>query len=199
MPKVIDEAKRRQHIAEAVWDIAAEQGLDRATIRAVATECGLSVGSVQHSFRTQQDLKQFAMELVVQRLTERLNAPVEHPRKNKAQAITELLLETLPLDAEREKEARIWAAFSTAALADASLAPYNQQMSALLERFCLSCLKELGAEAALGSPRALRLAALHLHGLLDGLTLTLLANPSPTKRQQATQVVRRYIARIAQS
>ena len=49
MPKVIDGEERRERIAEAVWRIAAEQGLERATVRAVAAECGLSTGSVRRT------------------------------------------------------------------------------------------------------------------------------------------------------
>lgn len=195
MPKVVDEEKRRQRIAEAVWDIAAEQGLDRATVRAVAARCGLSVGSVQHSFRSQGELKRFAMELVVQRVTERLSATPDSAvgPLDEQQAVAALLLETLPLDDEREKEARIWAAFSASALVDKRLAPYGRQMSALLERFCLACLEALGAAVAPSAKRELRLEALHLHALLDGLTLDLLADPSPSRRQQAVQVVRSYV------
>lgn len=45
----------------------------------------------------------------MQRVVTRLNAPKELPNHDddKAAAIAELLMETLPLDAEREKEARI--------------------------------------------------------------------------------------------
>ena len=96
MPKLVNEEKRRERIAEAVWNIAADQGLERATIRAVAAECGLSVGSIQHSFRTQEELKRFAMELVVQRVTTRLNDAEGLPfcAGDKAATIAELLMET---------------------------------------------------------------------------------------------------------
>ena len=72
MPKIIDERARREAIAEALWAIASREGLDAATVRAVAAECGLSTGAIQHSFPTQAALQQFAMELIVERVTERL-------------------------------------------------------------------------------------------------------------------------------
>ncbi len=71
MPKIIDERARRETIAEAVWAITSREGLDGATVRAVAAECGLSTGAI-HSFPSQAALQQFAMELIVERVTERL-------------------------------------------------------------------------------------------------------------------------------
>ena len=199
MPKVIDEEKRRERIAEAVWNIAAEQGLDHATIRAVAAECDLSVGSIQHSFRTQEELKCFAMELVVQRVITRLNAPRELPNheSDKTIASAELLMETLPLDAEREKEARIWASFSTAALTDEKLGAYSRQMNDALERFCLECMRELNAPKASEEDSDIRLEATHLHCLLDGLTLALLIDPSTKRRQEVERIVRDFIEQCA--
>lgn len=199
MPKLVDEEKRRERIAEAVWNIAANQGLERATIRAVAAECDLSVGSIQHSFRTQEELKRFAMELVVQRVTTRLNNAEELPVRagDKTAAISELLMETLPLDAEREKEARIWAAFSTAALTDESLCSYSRQMNSALERFCQECIRELNSPESARGGSDIRLEAMHLHSLLDGLTLALLVDPSHARRQEAERILRNFVEQCA--
>lgn len=199
MPKRIDEEKRRERIAEAVWNIAANQGLERATIRAVAAECGLSVGSIQRSFRAQEELKRFAMELVVQRVTTRLNDTGELPVRagDRTAAITELLMETLPLDAEREKEARIWAAFSTAVLTDEGLGCYSRQMNSALERFCLECIRDLNSPEPSRGDSDIRLEATHLHCLLDGLTLALLTDPSHARRQEAERIVRNFVEQCA--
>ena len=174
MPKIIDERARRETIAEAVWAITSREGLDGATVRAVAAECGLSTGAIQHSFPSQAALQQFAMELIVERVTERLtemgtadprpvpcaenatasnNAPAsafdrEHPEVTPAaevhaalnETVTTMLLQLLPLDEERETEARVWAAFSTAALTDPDLAPYARKMDTLLATFCRRCV-----------------------------------------------------------
>lgn len=201
MPKLVNEERRRERIAEAVWNIAADQGLERATIRAVAAECGLSVGSIQHSFRTQEELKRFAMELVVQRVTTRLNDAEGLPFRasDKAAAIAGLLMETLPLDAEREKEARIWAAFSTAALTDEGLGNYSRQMNSALERFCLRCMRELNGPESPKEDCDIRLEAMHLHSLLDGLTLALLTDPSHARRQEAKCIVRNFVEQCAKT
>lgn len=247
MPKIIDERARRETIAEAVWAITSREGLDGATVRAVAAECRLSTGAIQHSFPSQAALQQFAMELIVERVTERLtemgtadprpvpcaenatasnNAPAsafdrEHPEVTPAaevhaalnETVTTMLLQLLPLDEERETEARVWAAFSTAALTDPDLALYARKMDTLLATFCRRCVKSLlsgtsdddpaasDTRSAKSTPasRASDPAALaaHLHALLDGLTLHLLMNPAAAHRRQAAALIRSFVTALA--
>lgn len=268
MPKIIDEQARRASIAEAVWAIAARSGLEAATVRAVAAECGLSTGAIQHSFPTQASLQQFAMELIVQRVTERITALDGLPERGSAHegsapaagkaaatetdgaaitvrqgaaadnrratapgspslprttinkegaenAIAAMLFQLLPLDDEREAEARVWAAFSTAALVNPALAPYAREMDELLASFCRRCAEQLAAasssrgisanSAATAAPasapaiapddRSLRGA--HLHALLDGLALHLLTDSTANRRHQAEALVRSFLRQLA--
>lgn len=278
MPKIIDEQARRASIAEAVWAIAARSGLEAATVRAVAAECGLSTGAIQHSFPTQAALQQFAMELIVQRVTARITAlngpegsgahggsapaadsaataktddaattvgrgtaadsrratvpgppslpratavepcPLPHPtinREEATEAIAAMLLQLLPLDDERETEARVWAAFSTAALVNPALAPYARTMDELLASFCRRCAEQLAAAsssrgigansvatAAPASAPAIApddrsLQGARLHALLDGLTLHLLTDPTADRRRQAEALVRSFLRQLA--
>ena len=137
--------------------------------------------------------------IVVQRVVTRLNAPKELPNHDddKAAAIAELLMETLPLDAEREKEARIWASFSTAALTDKKLGAYSRQMNDALEQFCLECIRELNGSKISEEDPDIRFEAMHLHCLLDGLTIALLIDPSPKRQQEAERIVRDFVEQCA--
>ncbi len=219
MPKIIDEQARRASIAEAVWAIAARSGLEAATVRAVAAECGLSTGAIQHSFPTQAALQQFAMELIVQRVTERITAldglPEDSDGDEAKDAIAAMLFQLLPLDDEREAEARVWAAFSTAALVNPALAPYARTMDELLASFCHRCVEQLAAAsssrdigtnstatAAPASAPAIApddrsLQGAHLHALLDGLALHLLTDPTADLRRQAEALVRSFLRQLA--
>ena len=201
MPKVIDEQRRRERIAEAVWAIVARDGLEGATVRAVAAECGLSAGAVQHSFRSQAELQRFAMELVVERAAARIDATGRRAAPDAAtgsgasalKAAEAVLSELLPLDAERLAEARVWAAFSAAALADPALAPLSRRMIAVVEGLCARCLAQLRADGALGPAAGDALAAPALRALVDGLTVGLLADPSPAARRQARAVLHAHL------
>ncbi len=213
MPRIIDEQARRERIAEAVWALVSREGLHGATVRAVAAECGLSTGAIQHSFRSQAALHRFAMELVIERASARIdavgregagvrggdgNAGASRADGDTAAEATlaaaeDVLLQLLPLDAEREAEARVWAAFSAAALADPALAPLSHQMNRLIEELCTRCLAQLRSGGILGPAADDPLAAPHLRALLDGLTSGLLADPSPTTRRQARDLVHAHL------
>ena len=67
MPKIVDHEQRRTEIAEALWRVVARQGLEGATIRAVAAEAGWSRGIVEHYFDNKEELLAFSCRLAVDR------------------------------------------------------------------------------------------------------------------------------------
>ena len=64
MPKLIDHDGRRHEIAHAVWRIVLRDGVSAVSIRDVAAEAGLAVGSVRHVFGTKAELLEYSMALV---------------------------------------------------------------------------------------------------------------------------------------
>jgi AcrR family transcriptional regulator len=64
MPKLVDPDQRRSELALAVWTVIRRDGLQRASVRNVAREAGLSMGSLRHYFGSQSELLCFAMQLV---------------------------------------------------------------------------------------------------------------------------------------
>ena len=72
MPKLIDQDHRRHEIAHAVWRIVVRDGVSAVSIRDVAAEAGLAVGSVRHVFATKAELLEYSMALVHQRTRERV-------------------------------------------------------------------------------------------------------------------------------
>jgi Uncharacterized protein conserved in bacteria len=59
VPKVVDPAERRRELAEAVWRVIRRDGLEQASVRNVAREADLSMGSLRHYFATQSELMAF--------------------------------------------------------------------------------------------------------------------------------------------
>lgn len=53
---VVDQIKRRQDIAEIAIDLIAREGLDAATVRAIAAEAGSSTAAITHYFGDKQEL-----------------------------------------------------------------------------------------------------------------------------------------------
>ena len=73
MPKLVDHAQRREELAGALWRLVMREGIEAASLRRVAAEAGWSMGALRHYFETQSDLLAFAMELVVDRVSERVS------------------------------------------------------------------------------------------------------------------------------
>jgi len=51
-----DRDARRQRYVEAVWRIAEREGVERASMRAIAAEAGTSVGMLQHHFADKDEI-----------------------------------------------------------------------------------------------------------------------------------------------
>lgn len=114
MPKIVNQSERRAVVAAAARRVIARDGLDGAGVRQVAAEAGSSTTVVTHYFASKQALIEAAIEdayaAVERRMVEQLQAgPVG------LAALRLVLLEALPLDAERRDEARVWMAFWAAA------------------------------------------------------------------------------------
>lgn len=64
MPRIVDHEQRRLDIVEAAWRVIERVGVERATLRDIAAEMGLSIGSVTHYFVTKDDLLGYAFQRV---------------------------------------------------------------------------------------------------------------------------------------
>ncbi|MFE4227608.1 TetR/AcrR family transcriptional regulator [Arthrobacter sp. NPDC056886] len=121
MPKFVDAVIRRQEVVDAVFRIIAVDGLERASLREVADEAQLAVGSVRHYFASSDELLTHAFAVVVDRIVGRVTAA--DSRRGDLQpksaehhvAVMALLEEFLPLDEERAVDACVWMAFKNAA------------------------------------------------------------------------------------
>ena len=110
MPKIVDHDKRRKQIAEATWRVILNLGMEGATVRNIAKEAGLSLGALRHYFSTQDELLVYAMELVKEQATLRIN---EITRKDlpPKEMILHILLQLVPIDEETMAEMEVWFAF----------------------------------------------------------------------------------------
>jgi AcrR family transcriptional regulator len=105
--------ERRQLVSEAAWRILVRDGLGELSVRNVAAEAGLAPSSLRYVFPTQASVREQAVSLVRDRLTERLRAvPTEPDGRARARA---MLLELMPLDADRRMEMEVYLALGTAA------------------------------------------------------------------------------------
>lgn len=72
MSKKVDHMARKHHIVEATFEVIYTYGFEKTTLREIAKQAGLSLGSVQYFFPKQKDIYTFAMNVIFQRFEERM-------------------------------------------------------------------------------------------------------------------------------
>jgi TetR/AcrR family transcriptional regulator, transcriptional repressor of bet genes len=120
MPRQVDHDERRRQIGAAVLRLIAIRGLEAASLRNVAAEAGVSMGTVQHYFTTKQQMLDFAQRYNYERAAlriPRLLAQVPEPRTTRA-LLRALLADLIGLHGESREGARLGAAMLAYAVID---------------------------------------------------------------------------------
>jgi DNA-binding transcriptional regulator YbjK len=182
VPIHVDHEARRSHLAHAVWRIVVRDGVAAASVRAVAKEAGLSMGSVRHFFASHDQLLLFAVEALVEQASRRIEEGTSARLSLVAEgrpldAIAALLEEVLPLDAERQTEAKVWVAFTTPPATTPAIAAIREQVDEGVRELCRNALDALQEFGLLDADRDRRLEIERIHALLDGLTIHLMLEP----------------------
>jgi AcrR family transcriptional regulator len=115
VPRNVDAGLRRQEIVEAVKRIVVADGLGRVSLREVATEAGLVVGSVRHYFGSSAELAAHAFEAVSGAVLSRFERAVAHPGVVGAEGLVAQLCQLIPLDEARAVDLCVWTEFKLAA------------------------------------------------------------------------------------
>jgi AcrR family transcriptional regulator len=193
VPKVVDIETRREELAEALWRVIRRDGLERASVRNVAREAGLSMGALRHYFGAQDELLAFAMGLVIERARGRIEA-LDLPSCDPRWAVELVLREVLPLDAERRAEAEVWLALTGRALVDPALRSLRDESYDLLQGMCrrlVVMLVESGEEAAPGLD--VDLEAELLYAVVDGLAVHAVVRPERATAEGVVSVLARHL------
>jgi len=198
MPLRLDHDERRTELAEAVWRVIRREGVRGASVRGVAREAGLSMGSVRYFFGTQEELLQFAMRAVIARATARIEAGAgareELVAKGDAAAAAARMLEQiLPLDDERLGEAQVWLAFTVQGVVDQGLARIRRAADEGVRQLCEKCLADLSRLGLVAADRDLASETTRLWALLDGLTLHILLDLGQPSAPAAGQILRGHL------
>lgn len=169
MPKSVDREEQRRQIGAALLHLVAERGLDEVSVRTVAAATGRSPGAVQKYFRTKDEMLTFAAELAGERIERRM-AEVNTALPLR-QALRDLILTTLPVDAERRAEATAQLAFAIHAAHHSRLAAIRRQVDQDVRQALTTWLESAGHET-----HAAALADAVI-ALSDGLALRMLYTP----------------------
>ncbi|MEO9329560.1 TetR/AcrR family transcriptional regulator [Gordonia aurantiaca] len=193
MPKLIDHAERRAEIAEALWRIVLREGVSGVSVREVAAEAGISVGSLRHVFADKAELLEFSMRLIFDRVGERVGAHghIRNPLRRAEAALSEVM----PFDDNRRVEMHVNLALLTESVAHPGLAEAARDAYEGLRLLCLAVLTDLREHGLVDDRVNLDDEAVKLHALLDGMAMHMLVDErhAPT----ASRVLKEYLAGLA--
>ena len=134
MPKRVDPLAQRRSVAQAVFRLAGARGADAISMRDVAAEAGVSLGMVQHYFRSKDEVLLFALGHMRDRVAGRLQARLgDLADPGPREIIRAVLTELLPASQDSRAEAVISVAFySRAAVTPAYATVLRTGMTKLL-------------------------------------------------------------------
>lgn len=192
MPKVVDPEKRRARIADAVFALIERGGVEEASLRNVATESGLNIGSVRHYVDGHEGMLIDAVQEMARRVERRVEGRVSAlgardptDRRAMGEAALDMLEELLPLDDERRREVVVWLAFCERSRVTPELQEHARELVDGSRQLCRPLLEAAGV-----APDALDLASQSLAGAVDGLAIALLHDPDRLDRAQLRSILR---------
>ncbi|GBF17753.1 transcriptional regulator BetI [Rhodococcus sp. Br-6] len=193
MTAVASREERKTRLAEAVWRVIAERGITAVSVRTVAAEAGMAVGSLRNLFSTQAELLEFSAELMVERAAARVTAipPSADTVAYALAAISELM----PLTPETRREFEINVALIAETPAHPGLARTRDQAHRQLLDLFTRIAAMLRGETTVPSP-ASRAAGRRLLALADGLGLHLLHQRPGDDTDWALDIIRGELRHI---
>jgi AcrR family transcriptional regulator len=194
MPKEVDHDERREELLEAVWRVIARDGMEGTTMRGIARETGWSTGVLSHYFADKDDIIGSALRLAYERISARWGAKLDG--LSGVRALYQLVLDNLPLDAERELETRLLMNYWSLMIRGQDETPRPRrrgpQLIDLLKRLVRDG-QEAGEIRADEPPAEI---AERLLALIDGLSLHSLLNPKRLTRRRQVALIRREFDRL---
>lgn len=171
MPKQVDHEERRREIATAVLRLVTTRGVEAASLRAVASEAGVSMGAVQHYFRTKDQMLHFALAygntLLAERATRLMTEQKPATPRETFRLLCTLLL---PLDEDSRGGARLWAGLISRGCVDEPTRKLAALAYANLTDFFVRQLSDVQPDADAAQPDAdAAQRARHLVSVIDGL------------------------------
>ncbi|MFF1904479.1 TetR/AcrR family transcriptional regulator [Kitasatospora sp. NPDC058218] len=172
MPPRVDHEQRRDQIAQALLRIADSQGLQAASMRAVAAEAGVSLRLVQYYFHTKDELLMDALTRLGAQLQARMQqwiAAAGSPPTPRS-VVAAILSSILPTDADSRRITRTYAAYYTLVLSDPKLVEqHGTPQPDLLEGFLAKQIRAAQQTGEVSAGRDPEWTAAGLLALTNGL------------------------------
>ncbi|QIS02044.1 TetR family transcriptional regulator [Nocardia brasiliensis] len=198
MARTVDQQaheQRRHALAEAAWRVIQRDGLEHASVRKVATEAGVSMGSLRHYFSTQSELLAFSLGMVGEGMMDRirqLNLAAD-PVDRAAQI---LLTGLLPTGPRQHTVTKVWLAFLGRVLTEPALRQRSDELYDATAELVAWVVDELAASGVLRAGLDLEREAQRLYVFVDGLTVQALIRPEKMSPHRVRELLREHLAQL---
>lgn len=191
MPKIVDHDHKRKIIAETAWKIIETEGIEKASIRRIASEAGMSTGALRHYFSNQDELLLFIMEYFLARGKER--SENKSWSTNPLIAVQETLLELVPVDRDKQTETSVWLVFAIRSLTSVAL---NAKKDELIEGeyILMEALLEILIKAGyINKDINIEIEKLRLSVVIEGLSIHALLRPDIFTIEKTEQIITHHL------
>ena len=195
MPKQVDHEARRAQIAQALMRIASRGGLEAVSLRDVAAEAGLSMGAIQHYFKTKEQMLLYAVEHANNQAADRVRERIQaDPDPSARTVLRTLMVEMLGLSEESRTEYLTSVAFFLRAVSSAELAAVYRQWWPKLVEFVTDELRRAQRSGELSARIDPEREAEILLGVPDGFSVGLLLGNRTA--EASVEVIDYYLDRL---
>lgn len=191
MPRIVNHEKKRKSIAEAAWSIIKKEGIEKASIRRVAIEAGMSAGALRHYFSTKDEMLLFIMDYYLEEGKKRSQS--KSWSDNPLQAVAAVLLELVPIDEEKKIETSVWLILALQSLTSDTLKEKKDEMTNGMYELASSMIEILVLQGILSDSTNVKLEKSRLAVLIDGLSIHALLRPDVYSPDKVKEVIRYHL------
>ncbi len=184
-------ADRRVEVVEAAWRVIIREGLDRASVRAIAQELGSSTGVVTHYFRDREELILFALEQIFEAILAEMKVCAEGPPS--LSKLEDMIVAALPLQERDRADWKVWVAFLGYSVGRDRLVQEHRKRYDVLRHLLIQELQELQLAQFIRANLNIAVEANALISLVDGIGLDIVICPDHYSADQQRYLVRRHI------
>ncbi len=198
MPKIVDYDEQKEKITQAAWRVIYREGVEHASVRKIAKEAKVSSGALQHYFKSQSELLEFAMRRVTEQVEQRFVEVNAQFSEVTLPAVKGLLLALVPVNREQELETEVWLSLTIKAFHDETLNEISRQTHESIYQIILALLRQSELEGLIHPGLDLTYEAQRLHLLLDALSLHRKIRPETMSYTEIDIIVTKHLNGLAQ-
>lgn len=174
-----------ERILAAVQQILVTEGIEEVSIRNVAKAAGVSIGAIQHHYRSKDELLMAAMDRVSEQFMDRVMAATD-PGAAPLTNLTAVCHILGGVDDESRVASVIWLAYASKAVTSETVARAHQESWHLMEDSLTMLLQQVNP--GLGSDHAATLMA-----ILDGIAIARVTETDRMTSDRARRLINAFL------